>query len=126
MQTLPWIIVLVAMSVILPALTYFVLRARTAAPKPLPTEWALASRPVFNPDERRVHRLLREALPHHIILSKLPPDTVASQLEAVVEQHAAELDYHFKVQAHRVHEFFDVISGVTSKVSRDDETLKRR
>ena len=72
MQTLPWIIVLVAMSVILPALTYFVLRARTAAPRPLPTEWALASRSVFSPSERRVHRLLREALPHHIILSKLP------------------------------------------------------
>ena len=56
---------------------------------------------------------------------KLPPDTVASQLEAVVEQHAAELDYHFKVQAHRVHEFFDAVSGVKSKVSADTETVKR-
>ena len=55
---------------------------------------------------------------------KLPPDTVASQLEAVVEQHAAELDYHFKVQAHRVHEFFDVISGAKSKVSADNEAAK--
>lgn len=43
-------------------------------PKPvaLPTEWALAARPVFSTDERRVYRLLREALPHHIVLSKLP------------------------------------------------------
>lgn len=57
---------------------------------------------------------------------KLPPDTVASQLEAVVEQHAAELDYHFKVQAHRVHEFFDAVPGVKSKVSGDKETVRRR
>jgi hypothetical protein len=27
---------------------------------------------VFSTDERRVHKLLREALPHHIVLSKLP------------------------------------------------------
>ena len=38
----------------------------------LPIEWALAARPVFSSDERRVYRLLREALPHHIVLSKLP------------------------------------------------------
>ena len=41
-------------------------------PRRLPTEWALAARPVFSTDERRVYRLLREALPHHIVLSKLP------------------------------------------------------
>ena len=39
---------------------------------PLPTEWALSARPVFSTDERRVYKLLREALPHHIVLSKLP------------------------------------------------------
>jgi hypothetical protein len=49
-----------------------VLRARKPRPKPLPIEWALTGRPVFSTDERRVYRLLREALPHHIILSKLP------------------------------------------------------
>ncbi len=43
---------------------------------------------------------------------KLPPDTIATRLEAVVEQHAAELDYHFKVQSHRVNEILDVISEV--------------
>jgi hypothetical protein len=32
----------------------------------------LAPRPVFSTDERRVYRQLREALPHHIVLSKLP------------------------------------------------------
>lgn len=45
---------------------------RPAKPTPLPTEWALTARPVFSTDERRVYRLLREALPHHIVLSKLP------------------------------------------------------
>ena len=39
---------------------------------PLPTEWTLTARPVFSTDERRVYRQLREALPHHIVLSKLP------------------------------------------------------
>lgn len=49
-----------------------VLRVRKPRPKPLPMEWALTGRPVFSTDERRIYRLLREALPHHIILSKLP------------------------------------------------------
>jgi hypothetical protein len=38
----------------------------------LPRDWALSARPVFSADERRVYRLLREALPHHVVLSKLP------------------------------------------------------
>lgn len=45
---------------------------RSARPKPLPTEWALTPRPVFNTEERRLYRQLREALPHHIVLAKLP------------------------------------------------------
>ncbi len=46
---------------------------RPAQPsKGLPAEWALTARPVFSSDERQVFRLLREALPHHVVLSKLP------------------------------------------------------
>lgn len=45
---------------------------RPPKPIPLPNDWALTARPVFSTDERRVYRLLREALPHHIVLSKLP------------------------------------------------------
>ncbi|MBL0092827.1 MAG: DUF2726 domain-containing protein [Piscinibacter sp.] len=45
---------------------------RPAKPTALPNDWALTARPVFSTDERRVYRLLREALPHHIVLSKLP------------------------------------------------------
>ncbi|HZV93160.1 MAG TPA: DUF2726 domain-containing protein [Caldimonas sp.] len=48
------------------------LARRAPRVEPLPTEWALSARPVFSTDERRVHKLLREALPHHVVLSKLP------------------------------------------------------
>ena len=73
MQNLPWIVVLAVLAVLLPALTYWAFKPRKKQPTPpLPTEWALTARPVFSTDERRVYRLLREALPHHIVLSKLP------------------------------------------------------
>jgi hypothetical protein len=45
---------------------------RPAPPAPLPGVWAVSPRPVFSTDERRVFRLLREALPHHTVLAKLP------------------------------------------------------
>jgi len=48
------------------------LMRRPRRQQPLPTEWSLSARPVFATDERRVYKLLREALPHHIVLSKLP------------------------------------------------------
>jgi hypothetical protein len=48
------------------------LRRPAYANKGLPAEWSLTARPVFTGDERRVFRLLREALPHHVVLSKLP------------------------------------------------------
>ena len=40
--------------------------------RPLPSEWTLTARPVFSVDERRVYRQLREALPQHVVLAKLP------------------------------------------------------
>ena len=75
MQTLPWIIALAAVALLASMTTLLWLRASkrsNKAPPPLPTEWTLAPRPVFSTDERRVYRLLREALPHHVVLSKLP------------------------------------------------------
>ncbi len=71
-QTLPWIIALVSVSVLVPAVMWLLLRPRRSSVKPLPTDWNLAARPVFSTDERRVYRQLREALPHHIVLAKLP------------------------------------------------------
>jgi hypothetical protein len=71
-QTLPWIVALVAVAVLAPAVVWFALRPRVPKAAPLPSEWNLSARPVFSTDERRVYRQLREALPHHIVLSKLP------------------------------------------------------
>lgn len=45
---------------------------RSRRPTALPTDWTLSARPVFSANERRVYKLVREALPHHIVLSKLP------------------------------------------------------
>lgn len=69
---LPWIVALAALGLLLVASVVWLSRTRKPAAKPLPAEWALTARPVFSTDERRVYRQLREALPHHIVLSKLP------------------------------------------------------
>jgi len=71
MQNLPWIAALAALALL--ALAAWAIKARQKERvAPLPTEWPLSARPVFSTDERRIHRLLREALPHHIVLCKLP------------------------------------------------------
>jgi hypothetical protein len=71
-QQLSWAIALGCLALVVVVLLFMLLRGRKPKPKPLPVEWALTGRPVFSTDERRIYRLLREALPHHIILSKLP------------------------------------------------------
>src|SRR4051794_25435501 len=70
----PWSIAAVLALTLLAvsALVGIWLLRRPRRPAPLPTEWSLSARPVFSTDERRVYKLLREALPHHIVLSKLP------------------------------------------------------
>ena len=73
METLPWIASLVAVALLgVVLLGWSWLSRRPPRVAPLPTEWALSARPVFSTDERRVYKLMREALPHHIVLSKLP------------------------------------------------------
>ena len=73
METIPWVAALVALSLLgVVLLVWSWLARRPARVAPLPTEWALSARPVFSTDERRVYKLMREALPHHIVLSKLP------------------------------------------------------
>ena len=72
LEVLPWLLASLS-AILLIAATALWWRSRgRRQPQPLPTEWALNPRPVFNTDERRVYRQLREALPHHIVLSKLP------------------------------------------------------
>ena len=73
MQTLPWITAVVAISLLgIVLLIWSFLSRRSARVAPLPTEWALSARPVFSTEERRAYKLMREALPHHVILAKLP------------------------------------------------------
>ena len=71
-QTLPWILASLSLALLVAAAVLWLLQQRRPRSRPLPTEWTLTARPVFSTDERRVYRQLREALPHHIVLSKLP------------------------------------------------------
>lgn len=71
-HTLPWILASLSLVLLLAAGGLWLARNRRPTSRPLPTEWTLTARPVFSSDERRVYRHLREALPHHIVLSKLP------------------------------------------------------
>ena len=74
MDTLPWIAALVALAVlaVVALIGVWLVRRAGRRCRRCPTEWTLSARPVFSTDERRVYRQLREALPHHIVLSKLP------------------------------------------------------
>ncbi len=73
METGPWVAAVVAVSLLAVVLLGWVwLSRRPPRVAPLPTDWTLSARPVFSTDERRVYKLMREALPHHIVLSKLP------------------------------------------------------
>ncbi len=74
-QFIPWFITTAAVTALLTLGGIWLARALRRpppGPPPLPVEWDLSPRPVFTADERRVYRQLREALPHHIVLSKLP------------------------------------------------------
>lgn len=71
LNTLPWVVAGLGGAAGLGLAATLLLR-RPQRRKPLPTEWSLAARPVFSADERRVFRLLREALPHHVLMAKLP------------------------------------------------------
>jgi hypothetical protein len=72
MQTSPWIVVSAVLALLLAALALRALLTHRARLPELPSEWALTPRPVFTTNERRVYRLLRDALPNHIVLAKLP------------------------------------------------------
>jgi Protein of unknown function (DUF2726) len=71
-QSFPWIVALAVLAAVAVAVAVWAMRPRRPVEQPLPTDWALSARPVFTTDERRVYRQLREALPHHIVLAKLP------------------------------------------------------
>lgn len=73
MQTLSlWIAVSFAAGTLVTLLVIAAMRGRKPVAPKLPTEWPLSARPVFNANERRAYRQLRDAFPQHIVLSKLP------------------------------------------------------
>jgi RimJ/RimL family protein N-acetyltransferase len=49
---------------------------------------------------------------------KLPPDSIATQVNELVEHQAAEIDYRFKVHAHRVNSVLDTISEVAAGIKK--------
>jgi hypothetical protein len=69
---LPWIFASLSLALMVAAGVLWFMQSRTPKQQPLPTQWALTPRPVFTADERKVYRQLREAMPHHIVLAKLP------------------------------------------------------
>jgi hypothetical protein len=67
-----WIIALISLLLLGAAGLLWVRYGGRQKRQALPTEWPLSARRVFGPVESRVHRVLREALPNHLILAKLP------------------------------------------------------
>lgn len=50
---------------------------------------------------------------------RLPPDTLASRFEELVETHAAAFDYHLKQQAQRMGELIEVVGEVREHLRRE-------
>ena len=59
MQMLPWIIALAALALLAVVLVVWAFKRTPKKSIELPTEWALAPRPVFSTDERRVYQIGR-------------------------------------------------------------------
>ena len=70
--TLAWILATLSAILFLAAAVVWRLDRWHGRKQKLPTEWGLSARPVFSADERRAYRQLREALPEHVVLAKLP------------------------------------------------------
>lgn len=96
MDALPWILA-VAAAFAAGALVAVALARRRRREEPLPTDWALTPRPVFSTVERRVFKSLREALPGHVILAKLPLVRFCQPVDAVDVRYWYDLLGHAHV-----------------------------
>lgn len=69
-----WILAAIAVTALigLTALMLWWTAGNRRSQEELPREWPLTQRAIFAPEERALYRQLRTALPHHIILAKLP------------------------------------------------------
>jgi hypothetical protein len=54
----------------------------------------------------------------------LPPDTIASHVDELVEHQAAELDYQLKVKARQVNGLLDTIAEVKDSVGRSSRVAQ--
>jgi hypothetical protein len=68
----PWNVASLLLAFVMGAGVLWVAIGKRGKRRPLPLDWALTARPVFGSDERRVYRQLCQALPHHVVLAKLP------------------------------------------------------
>ncbi len=71
-MSLSWIIASLSLLLLAAAGLLWLRFGRKPAARVLPTKWPLTGRRVFGQQELRVYRQLREALPEHLLLSKLP------------------------------------------------------
>lgn len=69
---MPWVFGALAAALIGLALALWLAQRRPGRTPPLPQDWPLTARAVFSRDERRTFRHLRQSLPHHLVLAKLP------------------------------------------------------
>ncbi len=53
---------------------------------------------------------------------RLPPETLATQVDEIVEQGAAEIDFQLKLQSWRVNEFLDAVSDLRALRSGKTDT----
>lgn len=69
-----WILALLVLALAVPLGLFVVLRAprRGRSIDELPTRWPLVARPVLNGTERRLYRMICDALPGHLVFAKLP------------------------------------------------------
>ncbi len=97
-MSLSWIIASLSLLLLAAAGLLWLRFGGRRGPKPLPTKWPLSARRVFAPDELRVWRQLREALPEHLLLTKLPrvrfcqpedPGQVREWYELLANQHVS-------------------------------------
>lgn len=103
-QTLPWIIALAVLLVVAAFLAFWFTRPSRRAETTLPADWDLAARPVFSVDERRAYRQLRDALPHYIVLAKLP------LVRFCQPNHTGDVRYWFDLLGN-IHVTFAICSG---------------
>jgi GNAT superfamily N-acetyltransferase len=53
---------------------------------------------------------------------QLPPETIGTRFNELMEQQAAEIDYRIKVQAHRVNEILEAIAEVKTQLGDNAPT----